>query len=271
MPVISVNNHDMYYEVHGEVQGGGAPVICSGGWGTFCHGDVGHLPRGLTERHQVVIFDHRGIGQSSDDPRVPSTTRLYADDVIGLVTELGITNAHFVGIIGIGACIFQEVAIQRPDLVRSMVNTGCWARPDRKFIDQLTLWLDVHRGMGFEGFQRMVVMEGFDPEFYAAKKASLLGPEGAWRDLNGRIDTHQRLTEAGLCHDTLDRLGEITAPTLVMHNGLDFITAPRLTLPVEHGIPGARSHWMREAAHVATGRAARAEFCDVLLGFLAEH
>jgi hypothetical protein len=56
-----------------------------------------------------------------------------------------------------------------------------------------------------------------------------------------------------------------------MHNGLDFITAPRMTLPVEQGIPGARGHWMREAAHVATGREARAEFCDVLLGFLGEH
>ena len=267
MPVINVNNHDMYYEVHGE----GVPVICSGGWGTFCHGGVGHLPRGLSDRYQVVIFDHRGIGQSSDDSSVASTTRLYADDVIALVSTLGITSAHFVGIIGIGACIFQEIAIQRPDLVRSMVNTGCWAQPDLKFTDQLTLWLDVHRGMGFEAFQRMVVMEGFDPTFYAAKKDSLLGPEGAWRDLNGHIDTHQRLTEAGLSHDTLDRLDQIVAPTLVMHNGLDFITAPRMTLPVERGIPGSRAHWMLEAAHVATGREARAEFCNVLLGFLAEH
>jgi pimeloyl-ACP methyl ester carboxylesterase len=267
MPVLHVNNHDMYYEIHGS----GEPVICSGGWGTFCHGDAGHLPRGLTDRYQVVIFDHRGIGQSTDDSAVASTTKLYADDVIGLMDALGITSAHLEGIIGIGACIFQEVAIKRPDLARSLVNTGCWARPDTKFTDQLTLWLDVHREMGFETFQRMVVMEGFDPAFYADKKDSLLGPNGAWRDLNGHFETHQRLTEAGLSHDTLDRLDRITAPTLVMHNGLDFITAPRMTLPVEQGIPGARGHWMREAAHVATGREARAEFCDVLLGFLGEH
>lgn len=267
MPVLQVNNHDMYYEVHGA----GEPVICSGGWGSFCHGGEGHLPRGLTDRYQVVIFDHRGIGQSTDDPAGASTTKLYADDVIGLMDTLGIEKAHLVGIIGIGACIFQEVAIKRPDLAHSLVNTGCWARPDTKFTDQLNLWLDVHREMGFQAFQRMVVMEGFDPAFYAAKKDSLLGPNGAWHDLNGHFETHQRLTEAGLSHDTLDRLGQITAPTLVMHNGLDFITAPRMTLPVEQGIPGARGHWMREAAHVATGSEARAEFCDVLLGFLGEY
>jgi hypothetical protein len=31
VPLISVNNHQMYYEIHGT----GEPVICSGGWGTF--------------------------------------------------------------------------------------------------------------------------------------------------------------------------------------------------------------------------------------------
>ncbi|MBM84875.1 MAG: hypothetical protein CMM47_02490 [Rhodospirillaceae bacterium] len=267
MPVLRINDHDMYYEVHGE----GEPLICSGGWGTFCHGDAGHLPRGLVDHYRVVIFDHRGIGQSTDNFAVPSTTKLYADDVIALVNHLGIERAHFVGIIGIGACIFQEIAIQRPNLVRSLVNTGTWSRPDTKFIDQLNLWLDLHRMMGFEAFQRMVVMEAFDPKFYSTRKDSLLGPDGGWRDLNGHIETHERLSEAGLSHNTLDRLESITAPTLVMHNGLDFITAPRLTIPVEQGIPGARGHWMPEAAHVVTGRKARAEFCDVLLNFLAEY
>ena len=50
--------------------------------------------------------------------------------------------------------------------------------------------------------------------------------------------------------ESLDRLVSIQAPTLVMHNGLDFITAPRLTMPVEQNIPGAEGYWMRNAAHV---------------------
>tara|TARA_Y100000588_G_scaffold393783_1_gene511125 strand:- start:814 stop:1596 length:783 start_codon:yes stop_codon:yes gene_type:complete len=254
----------MYYEIHGS----GEPLICSGGWGTFCHGNVRHLPRGLTDRYSVIIFDHRGIGESNDDTSVPSTTRLYADDVVGLLSKLGVSRAHFVGIIGIGACIFQEVAIQKPDLVKCLVNTGTWALPDEKFYDQLRLWLEVHKSMGFEAFQKMVVMEGFSPEFYAQNKDKLLGSTGAWSDLKDHIDTHQRLTEAGLSHNTLDRLHHIKAPTLVMHNGLDFITSPRLTVPVEKGIAGACGHWMPEAAHVATGREARAEFCEVLLNFL---
>lgn len=267
MPLLNINNHAMYYETHGS----GEPLICSGGWGTYCHGEVDKLPRGLTDQYQVIIFDHRGIGESSDDVSLPATTTLYAEDVIGLVDYLGIKQAHFVGIIGIGACIFQEVAIRRPDLVRSMVNTGTWAKADKFFHDQLNFWLEVHRGLGFDAFQRLVVMEAFAPDFYSANHQRLLGPKGGWSELRDNIITQQRLTEASLSHNTLERLGQIQAPTLVMHNGRDFMTAPRLTVPVEQGIQNAQGYWMPEASHVVTGREAKKEFCDVLLGFLAEH
>ena len=33
MPIATINNHEMYYEVHGE----GDPLVCAGDWGTFCH------------------------------------------------------------------------------------------------------------------------------------------------------------------------------------------------------------------------------------------
>ena len=86
MPVAQINGHAMYYEIHGQ----GDPLICSGGWGTFCHGGERHVPEGLIDRHQVILFDHRAIGESSDDPKVPASTGLYADDVIGLLEHLGL-------------------------------------------------------------------------------------------------------------------------------------------------------------------------------------
>ncbi len=79
MPTARINGHDLYYEV----LGAGDPVLCMGGWGTFCHENHGHLARGLTERHQVVLFDYRGIRDSGDDLAVPSTMDLHANDAIG--------------------------------------------------------------------------------------------------------------------------------------------------------------------------------------------
>ena len=31
MPIETINNHQMYYEVHGS----GPPLVCMGGWGTY--------------------------------------------------------------------------------------------------------------------------------------------------------------------------------------------------------------------------------------------
>lgn len=267
MPLARINGHDMYYEVHGR----GDPAVCMGGWGTWCHGGERHLARGLTERYRTLIIDYRGIGESTDDPTVPPTMALHARDVIGLLDHLGWTNVHFIGLVGMGACIGQEVAIERPDLVRSMVNMGAWAKADPFLADQLAIFRDVHRDSGFLAFQKHVCVMSFLPEYYNANRERLLGPAGPWGELNGRYEAHARLVAACLAHDTLERLGRIRAPSLVIHAGRDMVTSPRMTLPLERGIPGAQGVLMPDVAHVVAGREQKAEFTRLLMSFLERH
>ena len=118
MPIAHINGHDMYYEVHGD----GPPAVYIGGWDTFCHGRSHYLARGMTDQYSTVIIDYRGLGESTDDYSVPASTQLFADDIIGLLDHLNMKSVYFVGLVGIGACIGQWVAVKRPDLVRCMVN-----------------------------------------------------------------------------------------------------------------------------------------------------
>ena len=147
MPAVTINNHAMYYEIHGT----GAPAVCIGGWGTFCHGGTVNLARGLTDRYAVLIIDYRGIGESNDDLAISPTIGLHADDMIGLLDHLGWSHVRFIGLVGMGACIAQEVALARPDLVRCMVNMGCWVKMDPLLEDQLRMFVTVHREAGFLG------------------------------------------------------------------------------------------------------------------------
>ena len=78
MPSININNHEMYYEIHGE----GDPAVCMGGWGTFCHGNEGLLARGLTDKYQVLVFDYRGIRDSSDDSSIEPSMKMHADVIV---------------------------------------------------------------------------------------------------------------------------------------------------------------------------------------------
>jgi pimeloyl-ACP methyl ester carboxylesterase len=267
MPIERINGHDMYYEVHGR----GEPAICMGGWGTWCHGGERHLARGLVENYRTLILDYRGIGESTDDQAIEPTMALHAADVIDLLDRLAWRNVHFIGLVGMGACIGQEVAIRRPDLVRSMVNMGAWARADAFLAGQLEVFRDVHRDSGFLAFQKHVCLMSFLPEFYNANRERLLGPAGPWNELNGRYEAHARLVAACLGHDTLERLGQIQAPTLVVHAGRDAVTGPRTTLPLEQGIPRAEGVVMPDVAHVVAGREQKAEFSRLLLSFLERH
>jgi pimeloyl-ACP methyl ester carboxylesterase len=123
VPIAIVNNNQLYYEIHGE----GEPAVCMGGWGTYCHNNGRGLARGLTDKYQVLVFDYRGIGQSKDDLNIPASMKLYSADLIALLDHLGWNKVHLIGLVGMGCGVAQEVALSRPELVRSMVNMGCWS------------------------------------------------------------------------------------------------------------------------------------------------
>ena len=264
MPSARINGHEMYYEVLGH----GDPVLCMGGWGTFCHDNHGHLARGLTDRQQVIVFDYRGIGESGDDLAVPSTMQLHAADAIGLLDQLGLARVHLVGLVGMGACVCQEIAIQRPDLARSMLNMGAWCEVDDFLRDQLEMFRWLHRDLGFDAFQKAVTLLSFDAEYYNANKSRLLGPQGGWKELRGRYTAHARLIDACVAFESRSRLARIRCPSLIIHAGRDVVTAPRTTLPIERGIPGARGvHW-DDVAHVVAGKEQKIRFAATLFDWL---
>jgi 3-oxoadipate enol-lactonase len=267
MPIARINDHDMYYEVLGQ----GDPVLCMGGWGTFCHDNHAHLARGLTDRYQVIVFDYRGIGDSGDDLTVPSTMALHAADAIGLLDHLGLKNVHLVGLVGMGACVCQEIAIRRPDLARSMLNTGAWCKVDDFLRDQLEMFRWLHRDAGFFPFQKAVTLMSFTPEYYIENRAKLLGPTGGWKELNGRFTAPSRLVDACVAFDSEARLASVRCPSFILHAALDIVTGPRTTLPIQHAIPGAIGETWDDLAHVVAGKAQKIRFANTLFDWLSRH
>jgi pimeloyl-ACP methyl ester carboxylesterase len=134
--------------------------------------------------------------------------------------------------------------------------------------DQLELFRDVHQTMGFEVFQRFVAAFSFTGEFYDEHRDRLLGPTGAWGDLSGKANAHARLVEACLSHDTRDRLDRIVCPAFVLHAGIDPVTSPRTTMPLQQGIPGCQGELWPELSHVIAGKDLKMRFDGVLKKFL---
>lgn len=266
MPIAKINNHSMYYEVHGR----GDPVLLMGGWGTFCHGGEHHLPRGLTDSHAVVIIDYRGLCESDDELDKTPSIAMYADDAIDLLGHLGFGKTHLIGLVGMGACIAQMIAIKRPDLTRSMMNMGAWCEAtDALFVDQMELFRTVHRDLGWAAFQHLVCMVSFAPDYYNANRHRLLGPNGPWRELNGKFEAHNRFISASLRHNVRADLARISAPCLIVHSHQDIVTGPRLTKPIEQAIPGARGLDLPDVAHVVAGKEQKIMFAKLVHDWLA--
>jgi pimeloyl-ACP methyl ester carboxylesterase len=265
MPNVRSQGVDIAYEVHGE----GPTVLVMVGWGTYAHGAFDQVPWAVAERRRVVLMDWRGIGATSDDAAIPATTRAHAIDAAAVLDAVDGAPAHLVGIVGIGACVAQWLAIDRPDLVRSLSLSGGWVRPDRLFTDQMRSLLDVHRTLGFAAFQRLCSQWCFDPDYYVANADRFLGPHGPWSHLADNVAAMERLVEATITHDATEAISSVSAPTLVIHAEQDLLTGPRLTLPLQAAIPGASGTTL-PLPHVVAGRTAKKAFSDALGAFLSE-
>lgn len=248
MPRVEVNGLGLQYELRGS----GDPFIWVGGTGVGGGiWDKWQVPH-FQDRYQCLTFDLRGTG-ASDAPEDAYSVGLFAEDTIALADHLGIGHAHFAGI-SLGSAIIQEIALMRPDLVRSASLISTWSSTRREehirrwFQARLTTLelapIDVFRAFAFWMSSHTII--DLEPEWQAeieaffAKNSSAQPPHA----YIGHF-------KADLEHDTYDRLSEIRCPTLVVYGDEDLITLPRYNETVAAAIPGARTAVIPGAGHLA--------------------
>src|SRR5438270_7331288 len=118
MPLADVGDRRIEYIRRGS----GQPLLLVRGmagsyaiWGEPFLGDLEH-------DFDIVAFNNRGIGESTDVPGNFSITDL-ADDALAVMDAVGWTRAHVMGI-SMGGMIAQELALKHPERVDTLV-LGC--------------------------------------------------------------------------------------------------------------------------------------------------
>ena len=107
MPNVKVKDINMYYNVCGE----GEPLVILQEAGIEISSMDDVLKR-FAENHQVIALDNRGVGRT-DMPNEHYSIEMMANDTIGLMDEIGVKNAHFLGI-SMGARSVQVIAAKYP-------------------------------------------------------------------------------------------------------------------------------------------------------------
>jgi pimeloyl-ACP methyl ester carboxylesterase len=203
---------------------------------------------GLSDRYRVTAIDNRGAGRTPL-PDGPLTVPMLADDAAAALRTLGVRGAHVAGFSG-GSAIAQELALRHPGLVRSLVLMSTFARPDAYFSAMLAAW----RRMVVTAPDDRAMLESFYLWVYTRRSyedgtvAALIEEALAFPHPQS-ADAFVAQCDAFDGHDTLDRLGAIAVPTLVLAGGDDIATPPRLGRLVAERIPGAVFEVMEGEAH----------------------
>ena len=174
---------------------------------------------------------------------------MMADDAAALLRTLEIPSAHVAGY-SMGSAIAQELALRHPELVRSLVLVSTYARPDALWRSQLNFWRWLPEAAPserafFEGFFTWV----YTPRAHADGTVDQLVEEALAFPHKQSVEAFQAQVDVCLAHDTVDRLAEIAAPTLVLSGELDIILPPRFGRSVAAEIPNARFDVMAGEAH----------------------
>jgi 3-oxoadipate enol-lactonase len=187
---------------------------------------------------RVLSFDNRGVGES-DKPTGPYTTALFAADAKALVDRLGITGFHLVGV-SMGGMIAQEYAIAYPGDLRSLTLACTYAAPGPFCSRMFELWAEMAEAMGLKSVMQDVTLWAFTQDFFETRGAELAEFEEAMATLPQPVDAYLAQLSSIQTHDATARLGQITAPTLVLAGELDILIPVELSRRLQQGIAGSQ-------------------------------
>jgi len=114
MPAARINGVELHYELSGS----GEPlVLVHGSWGDHHNWDP--VVPALAESFRVVAYDRRGHS-ASERPAGQGSVFEDADDLTGLIDELGLAPAHVAGN-SFGAAVALRAVTRRPEVFRTLI------------------------------------------------------------------------------------------------------------------------------------------------------
>jgi 3-oxoadipate enol-lactonase len=232
MTQITVGDININYEI----QGSGAPLLMIMGL-SFSLRDWGKKFPGLLAQHyQLILFDNRDTGLTSQSTRSYSIADM-ADDAAGLLDALDIPKAHVLGV-SMGGEIAQQFAIQYPDK-----------------LDKLILGCTMAGGTCSQAQDSNGVMSNnisgslFTPTFIQEHQEELAELLTETTPFHSQGKALERQREAFATHDTCDTLANIKAPTLILTGDKDITIPPSNSDILAAKIPNAKLEIIADTAH----------------------
>jgi 3-oxoadipate enol-lactonase len=256
--VAAVNGTRLHYHMAGR---GTAVVLVHGGLVDSRQWDDQMAP--LSKRFLVLRYDLRGYGKS--DPPVGAFSHI--EDLRALLDHLKIDRATVVGL-SLGGIVAADFALEYPSRVDRLVLVGSGLRGDIQPPDQKSLrayQVGARDGPAgyFEAFLEADLLAGVRNRPAARERMRRMMTENfkALAYLSSGVITYPAAP-------TIQRLGDIRAPTLVVIGSLDSQGLRNIADTMAQKIPGARKVVIDGASHHPPVETPE-EFNRILLDFVS--
>ncbi len=223
------------------------------------------VPR-LAIRYRVIVFDNRGVG-GSDAPAGPYAIATMAADAAAVLDAAGVEAAHVFGL-SMGGMIAQELVLQRPERVRSLILgcTGCGGRQAVPAAPEVIGVLMAQPTMAPEEGLSAMARYLYDP---ATPRDRIEEDLAVCLRTLPTASSYVAQLQGVIAYRSYSRLGTIKAPTLIIHGEHDQLVPPENGKVLADAIPGARLVMLADAGHVFITDQTDAA-CEAILSFLEE-
>jgi pimeloyl-ACP methyl ester carboxylesterase len=279
---VRVGDIDVAYKMFGK----GEPILLFNGASDGMDAWDPSLLKGISSNHTVIVFDQRGIGNTTLGTN-PYTPQQLANDTSGLLDALKIPKADVMGY-SLGSYLAQQLTMMYPDKVNSLilVASSCGGKDHTpkppEFIklqsdvvnqslnnvsitqEQIKSFVSASLGSGWiklhpeslEGFENITTFQQFKPA---------VNPDMVNNQNNLGKHWEDNPNWSGAC----DELAKLAKPTLVITGTDDNLYQPHVnSLKIVEKIPGAWLVQIKDAGHAVVDQYP-AEIGKILNTFLS--
>jgi 3-oxoadipate enol-lactonase len=236
-----------------EIRGQGEPLALIMGFGGSGRAWGEAFLTAIERRFRILLIDNRGTGESDPAER-EFTLADMAADIAAVLDHAATPHAHIFGV-SMGGMIAQEFALSYPERTRGLVLgcTNCGASHSIQADPAAIANLIPAPGMDPIEQARRAFSVACGKAFLNSERGQSILTQAIAEMGNYPITPMQTFMRQGQAiggFDSFARLGQIKAPTLIIHGDDDSII-PYANADVIHGaIAGSKKHTLNAAGHI---------------------
>ncbi len=246
---VDVNGTKFVYRDIGKK--GGVPVV-------FLHHLTAVLedwdPRvvdGLAARHQVIVFDNRGVGGSGGS--TPKTVEEMARDAVAFIGALGLSKVDLLGF-SLGGFVSQVIAQQQPGLVRKIILAGTGPAGGEGIVNVGAVLQDAFGKAGATNkHPKHFLFFTQTSNGQAAADEFLRHLKERTKDLDAPVSNETVQAQLAAIHawgqGDATKLGTVQHPVLVVNGDDDVMVPPLNSFELARRLPNAQLSIFPDAGH----------------------